>query len=218
MWLNRFEYKYGRYSIPGLAKYLTIGRVVMYLLITALPDFFLQNALAPLSIFGLSRGRIWELLTFIITPPMSSPLSFLIDTYFFYFIATALESIWGDFKFNIYILFSMLAGIVSCLLVGVGTATYLSTLMFIAFAIYYPSQQLLLFFVLPIQAKYLGWVAGFLLLIDFLGGSWFLKVNIFFACLALLAFFGKGLIQNIKTEIQAAKRRNAWKKANQRYR
>lgn len=218
MWLNRLEYKYGKYCIRNLTKYLVFGRIFMYLLMTAFPQFFFSAFFAPLSRWDLMHGKIWELLTFIITPPASQPIWFLVDAYFFYFIGTTLEQVWGDFKFNVFIVLSMLAGIVSCLLVGVGTAAYLSTLMFIAYAIYFPDQTLLFMFVLPIQAKYLGIGAGILLLINFLSASFAFKINILLSCAALLVFFGKGLITKIQTEIQTAKRRRAWKQANQRYR
>lgn len=217
MWLNRLEYKYSRYCIRGLTKYLVIGRIFMYLLMTAFPQFFFANFFAPISRWDLMHGKIWEILTVLITPGASSPLWFLVDAYFFYFIGTTLEQVWGDFKFNVFILFSWVAALLSCFIVGIGTMGYLSTLMFIAFSIYFPTHQMLVFFVLPIQAKYLGWAAGFLLLVSFLSGAWATKVNILLACVALLAFFGKGLIDRIQTEIQSAKRRRAWKQANQRF-
>ncbi len=216
MWLNRLEYKYGRYCIRGLTKYLVIGRIVMYLLMTTFPMYFLSLFFAPLSRAALMQGQVWQLLTFIITPPSSSPLWFLVDAYFFYMIGSALENVWGDFKFNVFILLSMAAGILSCLLTGVGTAAYLSTLMFIAYATYFPHQTMLVMFVLPVPAKYLGIAAGILLLIGFLGGSLAIKVNILLACGALLLFFGKGLIQKIKNEIRYAQNRQRWKNANRR--
>lgn len=218
MWLNRLQYKYNRYAIPNLTLYLVIGRIFMYLLITALPQYFGSAFFLPLSRWGLMQGRIWEIFTFIITPNQSSPIYFLIDAYLFYFIGTTLENIWGNFKYNVFILLSMAAGILSCLLVGVGTAAYLSTIMFIAFAIYFPDHPMLLFYILPIPAKFLGLGAGFLLLVQFLSGNLVVKVNILLATVVLFVFFGKGLIQKIKEQIQLAKRRQAWKNANQRFR
>ncbi len=218
MWLNRLEYKYGKYCIRNLTKYLVLGRIFMYLLITAFPQLFFSMFFAPLSRYDLMHGKIWELVTFIFVPAASRPIWFLLDAYFFYFIGTTLEQVWGDFKFNVFIVLSMLAAIVSCLLVGVGTAGYLSTVMFIAYAIYFPEETLMFMFVLPIQAKYLGIGAGLLLLINFLQSTFAFKLNILLACAALFVFFGKGLFTKIQTEVQAAKRRRAWKQANQRYR
>lgn len=216
MWLNRLEHKYGRYCIRGLTKYLVVGRIIMYLLITAFPAAFWTLFFAPLSRAAVMQGQVWQLLTFIITPPASSAFWFLVDAYFFYMIGSALEDVWGDFKFNVFILLSMAAAIISCVLTGVGTAGYLSTLMFIAYATYFPRQTMLVFFVLPVQAKYLGIAAGILLLLGFLTGGLATKVNILFACGALLLFFGKGLIQTITNEIRYAQNRRRWKNANRR--
>lgn len=218
MWLNRLEYKFGKYHIRNLSRYLVIGQVILYLLYTALPQFFYLNMYFPLVRSDLARGKVWELVTVLFTPAASSPINFLLSAYFLYFIGQALEQVWGDFRFNVFILLSWLAAVISCLITGVGTMAYLPIILFIAFALYYPDQRLLLFFVIPIQARYLGLGAGVLLIYYLLRDAFFGKVNLLLGCAVLFVFFGKGLVQHIRDEIDTWKRRKAWRDANSRWR
>lgn len=217
MWLNRLEYKFGRYHIPNLSRYLVIGQVILYLLYTALPQFFYLNMYFPLLRSDLARGKVWELVTVLFTPAASSPINFLLSAYFLYFIGQALEQVWGDFRFNVFILLSWLAAVLSCLLTGVGTMAYLPIILFIAFALYYPDQRLLLFFVIPIPARYMGLGAGVLLLYYLLRNPLYGKINLLLSCAVLFVFFGKGLVQRIRDEVSAWKRRKAWRDANNRW-
>ena len=59
MWLNRLEYKFGRYRIRNLSRYLVIGQVILFLVYTALPRFFYLNMYFPLVRSDLARGKIW---------------------------------------------------------------------------------------------------------------------------------------------------------------
>ena len=144
MWLNRLEYKFGRYRIRNLSRYLVIGQVILFLVYTALPRFFYLNMYFPLVRSDLARGKIWELVTVLFTPATYSPINFLLSAYFLYFIGQALEQVWGDFRFNVFILLSWLAAVISCLITGVGTMGYLPVVLFIAFALYYPAAAALL--------------------------------------------------------------------------
>ncbi len=217
MWLNRLEYKFGRYRIRNLSRYLVIGQVILFLVYTALPRFFYLNMYFPLVRSDLARGKIWELVTVLFTPATYSPINFLLSAYFLYFIGQALEQVWGDFRFNVFILLSWLAAVISCLITGVGTMGYLPVVLFIAFALYYPDQRLLLFFVIPIPARYLGLGAGLMLVYYLLRDPFYGKINLLLACAVLFVFFGKGLVQHIRDEINNYKRRQAWKNANSRW-
>ena len=94
---------------------------------------------------------------------------------------------------------------------------YLPIILFIAFALYYPDQRLLLFFVIPIPARYLGLGAGLMLVYYLLRDPFYGKINLLLACAVLFVFFGKGLVQHIRDEINNYKRRQAWKNANSRW-
>ena len=95
-------------------------------------------------------------------------LNFALEAYFIWFIGSALEAVWGDFRFNLYILAGMLGAILACLITGWADTYCLSLSLLLAFALLYPEMQLLLFFIIPIKVKYFGifaaavWVLSFL--------------------------------------------------------
>ncbi len=116
---------------------------------------------------GLSRslllqGQIWRVISFIFIPfSGGSILSVVLGIYFTWFIGTALEREWGDFRYTVYLLSGVLGTVLACLLTGVTASTYcLSLSLLLAFAMLYPEVQLLLFFVIPIRVKYFGFFAA----------------------------------------------------------
>ena len=86
------------------------------------------------------------------------PLSVVLGIYFTWFIGSALENEWGDFRFNLYILLGMVGAVAACLLTGYADTYCLSLSLLLAFAMLYPEVQVLLFFVIPIRVKYFGLV------------------------------------------------------------
>ena len=54
-------------------------------------------------------GQVWRLITFVFIPfSGGGPLSVILGIYFTWFIGTALEKEWGDFRFNLYFLLGMI--------------------------------------------------------------------------------------------------------------
>jgi len=83
-------------------------------------------------------------------------------------IGNSLEYEWGAFKFNIYYLVGILGTIIATFITGgIGVPTYLNMSLFFAFAYIYPNFEILVFFVLPVKMKYLGWLSGGFLLFSF---------------------------------------------------
>jgi len=162
--LNKLERKFGRYAISNLMKYI----VILYLaglIIGALPPY---NAYQFFNLdFSLVlSGQVWRLITWII--PVTSINSILltaISVYFYYIIGVALERTWGAFRFNLYffsgIIFNILSSWITYLIVGYSAPPSLSFIcgtMFFAFAAVYPNTQFMMYFLIPIKAKYLAWL------------------------------------------------------------
>ena len=160
-WLNQLERKYGRFGIPNLTNILVGGQI----LVLAIELFVNQTVSVwlALSRYFLLRGQIWRIITFAFIPSYGgSILSAVLGIYFTWFIGTALEQEWGDFRYTVYLLSGMLGTVLACLLTGVTGSTYcLSLSLLLAFAMLYPEVQLLLFFVIPIRVKYFGVFAAF---------------------------------------------------------
>lgn len=155
-WLNRLERKYGRYGIPNLTNILVAGQILV-LAIELFVDRTITGWLG-LNRFLLLQGQVWRVISFIFIPfSGGSILSVVLGIYFTWFVGTALEREWGDFRYTVYLLSGVLGTVLGCLLTGVTASTYcLSLSLLLAFAMLYPEVQLLLFFVIPIRVKYFG--------------------------------------------------------------
>ena len=144
-WLNRLERRYGRFGIPNLTNILVGGQI----LVLAIELFVNQTISVWLSLsrYLLLSGQIWRIITFVFIPSYGgSILSAVLGIYFTWFIGTALEREWGDFRYTVYLLSGMLGTVLACLLTGVSGSTYcLSLSLLLAFAMLYPEVQVLLF-------------------------------------------------------------------------
>lgn len=210
-WLSKLERRYGRFCIPNLIAVLTAGQIVVYAVELFVNQFIAYDLM--LARPELLSGQIWRLVTFVFVPFSSgSILNFVIGTYFTWFIGSALEREWGDFRFNLYVLLGMAGAILACLVTGYADTYCLSLSLFLAFALLYPEMQVLLFFVFPIRVKFLGMVAGAIWVLSFLTTSWLGRLNYLLCMLGFAVFFGPQLWRSIR----AWWRRGQWKRKNRR--
>ena len=145
-----------------------------------------------LSRYLLLSGQIWRIITFVFIPSYGgSILSAVLGIYFTWFIGTALEREWGDFRYTVYLLSGILGTVLACLLTGVSGSTYcLSLSLLLAFAMLYPEVQVLLFFVIPVRVKYFGVFAGILWVLSFLGAPLPQKLSLLLSMANVWLFFG----------------------------
>ena len=203
-WLDKLEYKYRRYAIPNLMKIVVIGQLIVWAVVMLLDQRL--YGLLTLTRAGLAHFQIWRLVTFIFVPPLTSPLSLAIELYLYYVIGNTLERQWGPFRFNVYYLLGMVGAVAACLLTGYSSNSAINMSLFFAFAALYPDMQFLLFFLIPIKAKWLGIAGGVLYLWQFLRGNLITKVTLAFGLLNFILFFGPTL----KRDYDNYKRRRQW--------
>lgn len=99
--LNKLERSIGKYALPNLSLYLILCYAAGYLIGLINSAFFNYLTLNP---YAIMRGQIWRLITWILIPPESSNIFFmLIMLMFYYSIGTSLERTWGTFYYNVYI-------------------------------------------------------------------------------------------------------------------
>ena len=110
--LDRLERKFGRYYIPNLTIVLVFGQAVFYVL-TLMNSIRRDDALLVPAL--VVRGEVWRLLTFVFVPAVQTPIFFAFALYLFYLMGTALESYWGEFRYNVYLLIGFLATVGGCL-------------------------------------------------------------------------------------------------------
>lgn len=172
--LNKMERKYNRYAIRDLTKYVIILYAIGVFLGFVNPAIY-YNYLA-LDFSQIAHGQVWRLVTFLMQPylgatsPLTGVLFFGIEAYLYLMIGRGLEQTWGALRYNLYIisgiLFNLLAGLIIYLISGVPYPigiTYILKSMFLAFAILYPDLQLMLWFVIPLKIKWLGYLYGIIL-------------------------------------------------------
>ena len=210
-WITKLERKYGRLCIPNLINNLIGGQILVYaieLFVNQYISFYLD-----LDRSGLLAGQIWRVITFVLVPfSGGGPLSVILGIYFTWFIGSALEREWGDFRFNLYVLLGMAGAVVACLLTGYADTYCLSLSLLLAFAMLYPEMQVLLFFVVPIKVKYFGWFSAALWVFGFLGMGPAGKLNYLLCMLGFAAFFGPQAWRSIRAWV----RREQWKRKNRR--
>ena len=213
--VQRFCATHPRFGIPNLMRVIVAGNVAVYvlMLLTQSND---ANALSFLTfnLNALLHGEIWRAVTFVFIPfSGGSILSMVLGIYFTWFIGTALEREWGDFRYTVYLLSGVLGTVLGCLLTGVTASTYcLSLSLLLAFAMLYPEVQLLLFFVIPIRVKYFGVFAAVLWVFSFLGASLPGKLDYLLSMLNVWLFFAPMAYRSLRAWV----RREQWKRKNRR--
>ena len=210
-WITKLERKYGRLCIPNLINILIGGQILVYAI-----ELFVNQYISlylDLDRSGLLAGQIWRVITFVLVPfSGGGPLSVILGIYFTWFIGSALEQEWGDFRFNLYVLLGMAGAVLACLLTGYADTYCLSLSLLLAFAMLYPEMQVLLFFVVPIKVQYFGWFSAALWVFGFLGMGPAGKLNYLLCMLGFAAFFGPQAWRSIRAWV----RREQWKRKNRR--
>lgn len=200
--IDRFCYSHPRFGIPNLIFYLLGGNILVYLL-----DYVSYSRVAVSSLLEFDRtlilqGQVWRAVTFLFTSWGQGLFSFLIAMYFLWFIGTSLEREWGTGKFTLYYILGWALTLLSGLVTGYASSRYLDMTMFLAFATLFPDVQFLLFFFIPVKAKWIAWVDGAVLglgiiqaILTFdLGGL----VAVIMAVLNYLIFFWPELMYQVR--------------------
>lgn len=221
--LERLEKKIGWLAIPNLIVYILTGNM-MVIVMQAFAGFDLTPTLA----FDwelIMQGQIWRLLSFIFIPPATltgSAMSILIVVLVFMFylsIGRKTEAAMGSFAFTAYYFFGVFCVIITGILFRIPlTGAYINSTLFLAYAYFYPNDEILLFFILPVKVKYLAYLSGFALFIQLLVGSWINKLLLISGILNFLLFIAPSLVMDIVDRIRHKKRRMDYrKKAEQRW-
>ncbi len=211
-WIYRLERRLGRnFGIPNLMIYITSTMLAVYIM-----GFFFMPGL--IGYFGLSwravlQGQIWRLLTFLILPPTwGNILLLLIALYATYHIGNTLELEWGTTLFTIYYLLGAMGAILAAVITGYGTNYYLYLSLFLAYAYLYPNATFMLFFLLPIKAKWLAIFNWVLYFFAFVFGSNSDRAAIVFSLINFFVFFGPDVLRTVKQNYQTSKRRREYRK------
>ena len=212
---NNLKWKLQKYAIPNLTLYLIICYGIGFVLQKLAPAAYYCLVMDP---FLILKGQVWRLFTWILIPPESSNIFYmLIMLYLYYSLGNLLERIWGTWKYNVYIfsglLFTVLGAAVLllyCVLMGAQysqipgiymlsngswvnfgqfSTYYINMSIFLACAASIPNVQVMLMFIFPIKVKWLGIIYGVMLVLECIQGGITTVIVVLFSLLNFLIFF-----------------------------
>lgn len=190
--VDKLERKLGRFTVSNLILYVIALSVVGNIINVINP--YVYWAYFSLDINQILHGQIWRLVTFTLYPTIDMDANFVPDVVWFaiwaimyYNIGLALERMWGTFRFNLFyfggVLITILATVATyavIILMGANAAAagmllgasasldYLNISLFLAFAILSPDTEFLVYFVIPVKAKWLAVVYALLMGYEFI--------------------------------------------------
>ena len=204
--LNKMERKFGRYAIHNLTKYMIGCYAIGYILLYAGNLFgFSITGYLTLSPYHILHGQIWRIVSWLLIPPPTSNLVFvLIMLLFYYSLGETLERTWGAFRYNVYILGGVLFTVIGAFLLyfmmganpflsmaySMAFSTYYINLsIFLAFVANYPDMQVLFMMIIPMKMKWLAVLDIAYLLYDMVKGGWGIRTVILASLLNFIIYF-----------------------------
>ncbi len=195
--LKKLERKLGRFAVQDLTLYLVGGQGLALLMGLSMPGVMFNMLLIPDAVLG---GQWWRLFSFILTPPSGNPIFAVFALYMLYLMGSALESHWGTFRYNLYVLIGYLMTILAAFAFPMMPASnvYITGSIFLAFAYLFPDFQILLFFILPVKIKWLALLTWLFYGYEFLTGGGSTRLLILAAITNFLVFFGRDLFYSAR--------------------
>lgn len=158
---QKLERRFGKYAVPNLMKFICVIYVVGYLIQMFNPLLYFYYL--DLDAEAILHGHIWRIITFIFYPPSTSFLWMIVALFVYYSLGMTLERVWGTFKYNFFyftgVILLVLAAILIYLVTGYSVQlypTYMTFSIFLAYALTFPDTTFLLYFIIPIKAKWLA--------------------------------------------------------------
>ncbi|MCR5796905.1 MAG: hypothetical protein K6G63_03170 [Eubacterium sp.] len=217
--MDNLERKLGKFAIKNLMLYMCIINIVGSILGIINPTLY--YSFLSLDVYQILHGQVWRLVTFVLYPSLNlSDGGFIINLlfygimlYIYFWIGRVLENMWGTFKFNAFYFF----GIILIILFTFGyyfvlisanganmgqfiglslsaqiTLEEINLAMFLIFAFLFPDTQFMLYFLIPVKAKWLGYLyLGFNvynIVTFFMSGQFQYIMNMFLIVAALIDF------------------------------
>ena len=220
--LDSLEKRFGHLAVPNVVLVLIGAQLFIYAMILIGRIEFTSLLLAPKAVLA---GEWWRLVSFLIAPPhvpatLFQGLFLAFFWYIFWMMSSALESAWGVFRFNVFLLAGIVLSIIGAFLgqfISPSTFIVISPYflylsVFFAFATLHPNIEFLIFFILPMKVKWLAWFVAVITALSFLGApSMGHRVAILAPLLNYFLFFKDALAQSM----QAKRRRKEFEAERQ---
>lgn len=184
---KEFERRFGWLAFPGLLRYFAMLHAMVYVLTIVKPGIGGQLAFD----WDLIRaGEYWRLATCLFATAGAGRATQM-GVFFMVFmvmiafmISDALEGAWGVFKTTLYFYCGIIGGIAACFVapgMGMLTGYFFYESAFFAFATLFPRVEFRMFFVLPVQVRFLAILAAVVLIAqDFKNPQWWAVLGLGF--------------------------------------
>lgn len=204
--INKLESKFGKFSVPNLTIYIILCYIAGYVIELINPALIYYISLDPASIL---RGQVWRLVSWVLIPPSAigslnlfNILWIALILYCFYSIGSSVERSWGSFRYTLYIFSGIFFTIIGAFILYIVYGELLSSMMalsfstyyinlsvFLAFAFSFPDMRILLNMVIPIKAKWIGYLDILYLANAFAHSSWAGRTAIIASVFNFILFF-----------------------------
>jgi hypothetical protein len=166
------------------------------------------------------EGEVWRLFSFIFFPPGERPIFVIFVWLLTYRFGTALEAVWGTYRFNLFLLIAFLSTLAAHFVIwtfggdmmiiatqffvvnlskgSVDSTTFVYGTLFLAFSRLFPDYVIQVMFILPMRIRWLALIAWIGYGYVFLRGDWAVKVMIAASLLNYFIFLGRDHLREIK--------------------
>jgi hypothetical protein len=162
------------------------------------------------------QGQVWRVISFVAVPDQSNPFFMLLFMYVYYSLAREIESNWGGFFFNLFYLFGVIGTIIGGFITGYASIVYINLSIFLAYAALFPHAVFLLFFIIPVKAKWLAIIYLIFLGISLILGDFATKIAILFSMGNIILFFWNDYYPKIRDKFRYRKIRETYKREMRR--
>ena len=175
---GQLERRLGGLAFPGFLRYYAILHVLVYVLQRVRPEI---GELLEFDRTKILTGEVWRVVTFLfsssglIGPGAMGMVAMVFLVMIAFMMSAALEDAWGVFKTTMFHACGIFCLIVANFLlpqVMAGTGFLLYGAAFFAFATLFPKVEFLLFFILPVQVRFLAWFQAAGLVLMAMGNLW----------------------------------------------
>lgn len=210
--LGQLERRFGGLSFPGFLRYYALLHALVYLLQLVRPDI---GSLLEFNRSRIFAGEVWRVVTFLfassgtVAPGGMGLVMLVFLVMIAFMMSAALEECWGEFKTTLFFacgVLCLIAGnfLMPHVMAGSGFLIYGSA--FLAFATLFPKVEFLLFFILPIQVRWLAWVQAAGLVLAAIG-DWRLLPFFLLGYANYLIFAGYPALRGTARVMEAAQRK-----------
>jgi len=195
-WFRKLELKHGQSAVRNLMIVLCVMYAAGWVI--QLVEGMIYYNYMTLTAADVLHGQVWRLVTWLMYPPSVNPVFGLIMIYVYWTIGRDIEYAWGSFQFDWFIIQGVIFHIIGAFLLYLRyrtggvlimlTPVNFSLSILLAFMASYPDAQFLLFFVVPVKAKYLGVFYAVMTVLNFIQGSAGERTEIIISLINVLVF------------------------------